>query len=65
MKGIIMDWIEKQIHFPNEKDNYEDEKAKTIDSLSVTCEDGLDYHYLDSKSTSAESRTYCSNGLQT
>ena len=60
-----MDWIEKQIHFPNEKDNTQDEKAKTVDSLSVTCEDGLDYHYLDSKTTSVESYTYCSNDPQT
>lgn len=60
-----MDWIEKQIHFPNEKDKYEKERAKTIDSLSVTCEDGLDYHYLDSKTTSAGSHTYCSNDPQT
>ena len=63
-----MDWIEKQIHFPNENDNYEYEKAKTIDSLSVTCEDGLDYHYLESKpngSTFAESHTCCSSDPQT
>ena len=60
-----MDWIEKQIHFPNEKNTKRDERAKTLDSLSVTCEDGLDYHYLDSKSTFEESYTYCSNDPQT
>jgi len=59
-----MDWIEKQIIFPSEKNVIEDEKAKTVDSLSVTCEDGLDYHYLNSKSTSVESHTYCSNDPQ-
>ncbi|WP_373073398.1 hypothetical protein [Sulfurimonas sp.] len=60
-----MDWIEKQIHFPNEKDKYEDEKAKTFDSLSITCEDGLDYHYLSAETTSVELHTYCSNDPQT
>jgi len=53
-----MDSIEKQIHFPNEKDKYEYEKAKTFDSLSITCEDGLDYHYLDSKPTFTEKVCY-------
>ena len=56
-----MDWIEKQIHFPSDKDRYDKEKAKTVDSLSVTCEDGLDYHYLDSKTISSEQHTYCSS----
>jgi hypothetical protein len=62
-----MDWIEKQIHFPSDKDKMDDKKAKAIDSLSITCEDGLDYHFLDRKSTAtfAESRTYCSNGPRT
>ena len=60
----MMDWIEKQIHFPNKKDKYENKKAKAFDSLSVTCEDGLDYHYL-TKTTSEEPRTYCNNAPQT
>lgn len=60
-----MDWIEKQIIFPSEKNVVADEKAKTIDSLSVTCEDGLDYHYLSTETTSVESHTYCSNDPRT
>lgn len=60
-----MDWIEKQIAFPSDKNVTKDEKAKTIDSLSVTCEDGLDYHYLFKNPTSAGQHTYYSNAPQT